>query len=634
MLGGGGLQALVVGLVVLVVDRLDDQRASRAGLERAAERLDDRERVLALEHALVVEGEQEHEARGQAQRRAIGRRRVLDEHRLGDVDDRDRRHPRERVGDVSRARPDLVDVAEGRQPALREGRHLPPPQPDRVAAGEEARAGVVGERRQGVGVDADEVRREAPRAAARGGGAVGGKARVLQAVRSDEVLHRHARADRLERPRDLARRLADAEHRAEVAGDVDAQCCRIVGGWRVEHLRARDERARHLAAADRLRPRDEPGAVLAADVGKRHAQVRARLLQRHEVAVGRLRPSGGAGQPAQQLPRARLRERAGRHVAGLERAAVAEADRGVDPRPVGKAVVPVGPRRPAGVGVLEQALGVALADLAQRRAVTELDAVLVLAEQVRLGGVEAAEVKEAQRPAVDGPAVVSALDLARGEVPVGDVVAGVAQDMKARHEARGEVHPALVDEEAALRRDDAVGGQPLAPPVQQLVGVRARRQADEAEVVGARDEDVGLAGLQPVARHRRGEVRRDDEAMLVQQRLELAEAAVDLDVGVEVGERRRAAHVEQVAQQPGLDRRRQLEHVVQRSHAVEVLDVQVGGREDLKRLRRRVQVAVVVVDDEHEAAPVWVVLGERLGQHAGERRVVGGDDRADVHGDG
>ena len=57
---GGGLdeRAVVLGVLVLV-DRLDDQRRALPGSEGARERIDQPERVLAREHAVVVEREQE-----------------------------------------------------------------------------------------------------------------------------------------------------------------------------------------------------------------------------------------------------------------------------------------------------------------------------------------------------------------------------------------------------------------------------------------------------------------------------------------------------------------------------------------------------------------------------------------------
>ena len=63
-----------------------------------------------------------------------------------------------------------------------------------------------------------------------------------------------------------------------------------------------------------------------------------------------------------------------------------------------------------------------------------------------LSRVEAAEVEEPERPTVDEVLAVDELEPPGLEVPVGDVAAGVAQDVVCSKSDGHEVDPALVDE--------------------------------------------------------------------------------------------------------------------------------------------------------------------------------------------
>jgi hypothetical protein len=121
----------------------------------------------------------------------------------------------------------------------------------------------------------------------------------------------------------------------------------------------------------------------------------------------------------------------------------------------------------------------------------------------------------------------------------------------------------------------------------------------------------------------------EHKLVLPRQGVELAEIVEYLDVGVEVGDR--LAFGEQPSQQPGLHRRGKLHQVVARRHPLEGVEVEVGRGADLERLRRGIEVAVDLVDDEHAHSPLRVLAVEGLAQHAGLGEIVLRDDRADVH---
>ena len=171
----------------------------------------------------------------------------------------------------------------------------------------------------------------------------------------------------------------------------------------------------------------------------------------------------------------------------------------------------------------------------------------------RIVGVEAAEVKERKRLAVNGVALSIVAQLAAVEVPVGDVVLRVAHDRVVADKAGGEIEPALIDEVPVHGIDATVAAQAIRPPVQQLVYLGAGGERDVAEVVDPGDHDVDLAGPLPVGRDRLAVVGRQHKAVLEREPLELLERAEHLDVGVQVGDRPlHLAH--QMTQQPGLDR--------------------------------------------------------------------------------
>ena len=147
---------------------------------------------------------------------------------------------------------------------------------------------------------------------------------------------------------------------------------------------------------------------------------------------------------------------------------------------VGEAAVAGGPVGDGGLGIcLEQAAGGGVD-------VFEGEAVLVLGDVVGGLGVEAAVMKEDEGLAAgEGLAVGTEADGALGEVPVGDVVAGVAEHGDAFEHAGDEIHPALVHEDAFVDGDDAVAVEFALPPLEVAVGVVALPDGAKTEVVGA-----------------------------------------------------------------------------------------------------------------------------------------------------
>ena len=210
---GGVEHGAVRGGIGVRAQRLDHERRAVPGAERAGERLDRAERVLALGHAAVVEGETgEPRVLRQAELLAADRRDDGLGHRRRHVDDGHRRDGRDRVGDEARARPHLVEPVEPARPVRGERRDLPPPQAHDVAPLERRGAELVAHAGHPVRVHADERHRVGR--GVRPGGRRGAPARDRQLG--------DRRARRQQRAANLPRGLADAQRRAQVPSEVHA----------------------------------------------------------------------------------------------------------------------------------------------------------------------------------------------------------------------------------------------------------------------------------------------------------------------------------------------------------------------------------------------------------------------------
>ena len=290
-----------------------------------------------------------------------------------------------------------------------------------------------------------------------------------------------------------------------------------------------------LPVAAGLDPLQERAGAVAGKVHERVAQVVARMVQGREIAIeARVDPLGGLGAVCEQVAFAAGIEGGAAEAVVPDAVGVQAPHRTHEWNSAERRRIGVRPgRRLLDAGV-EKQLAIVVAQSAQHGVGGELDPVLVLGKPERVARVIATEVKEAKRASVDGHVVAVAREGPRVQVPVGDVVTRVAQEMDARHHARHQVDPALVDEVAAVRVDDAVGAQALGPPVEELVRRCAVAERDEAQVVGPGDQDVGLAGLLAVAWHRGDVVRGEHHAVLPGELGDRVERLEDPDVRIEV----------------------------------------------------------------------------------------------------
>lgn len=143
----------------------------------------------------------------------------------------------------------------------------------------------------------------------------------------------------------------------------------------------------------------------------------------------------------------------------------------------------------------QQQLAVALEQRPQLRPLGEPDAILIAAHALQVMERQAAEVEEAERAPLDAPAAVGAHGSPMRQVPIGHVEHVVARDLHVGQQRGREVHPRLVDEQAMFHVMQTEASQARLPPAQERRRRGVETQADEAQVVDAREQDQALRGL-------------------------------------------------------------------------------------------------------------------------------------------
>lgn len=83
------------------------------------------------------------------------------------------------------------------------------------------------------------------------------------------------------------------------------------------------------------------------------------------------------------------------------------------------------------------------------------------------------------------------------KVPIGDVLAGMAQDMTARNEAQREIHPALIGKKIAGDIHLAMGEAALRPPEEQAPCARVIAKSKKTEIIdpGFHDREVRISQI-------------------------------------------------------------------------------------------------------------------------------------------
>src|SRR5579859_4771965 len=131
---------------------------------------------------------------------------------------------------------------------------------------------------------------------------------------------------------------------------------------------------------------------------------------------------------------------------------------------VGKPAITVGPLPCHSVAVFLKVSSVTIEQFFQKRKTLNDYAILVLRKHMRTSRVKSAEVEEGGRSAIYIILAFSLLNESRRQVPVGDVVRIVSQNVDSGKETWYEVDPLLVNKHPTSWIHPAVLAQPVLPP--------------------------------------------------------------------------------------------------------------------------------------------------------------------------
>src|SRR5438128_2254261 len=148
-------------------------------------------------------------------------------------------------------------------------------------------------------------------------------------------------------------------------------------------------------------------------------------------------------------------------------------------------------------------------------------------EAVKVIEIQAAEVEEIEWLPVDEHRITVRADRAVRETPVADVVTGLTHNVHAVEQPGHDIEPLLVDEETEAGIGDALRVDAATPPVQEPLPGCVLADADESGVVDAGFPNVGKAGLAAIVGHIAGEVGREEDGVLVEQRIQPVQLPVD-----------------------------------------------------------------------------------------------------------
>jgi predicted HTH domain antitoxin len=232
--------------------------------------------------------------------------------------------------------------------------------------------------------------------------------------------------------------------------------------------------------------------------------------------------------------------------------------------------------------------------------------------------------KEDKPLPVDQVAVARPLDLALSQVPIGDIVAGMAKNSCAGAERGPQVDPFLIDEQAALESDQAILLEPPRPPLHKPYHFARPLEGEEAEIVGADLQQIAIR--RPAGAHiRRQSVRGEDGLCISRQRVQrLVERTMNANVWIEK-DAALEIPLEQLEKGIRLDRSAELRDLVAEAKAVEFRQRQIPREDHLETVAGQVDVRLV---DQHQiACGVRMVSRDPLHQHPCERDIISRADR-------
>ncbi len=378
---------------------------------------------------------------------------------------------------------------------------------------------------------------------------------------------------------------------------------------------------------------DEPAEIIAAALGRVEQECALQVGPHRPHFEGEARHEGGAQTGKRWFraveARAVFLERRLRNALVLV-APEAAAHAAVNGAPVVEEIVGVGRAMGGLPAIRHQLFEIALEQRPQAADPLGRVAILMFGEDAAVVGNDSGEMHEMEVVFAGHPVFATLRgDRAVQQIPVGEVVAGMAQDEAAAHECRRQIHPALVGEFVIGNVHDGVAVAAPRPPADELDTFGNGGGAEEAQIVDARFHDAEVAGLAPVVERPQHVRRQHHGVAVVEGAADMHERAQQQDVGIDVEKGRRPEALEQPQEHGWLDGGREFHHVVDERHPVEIGDAEVAGAHDLRRQRGVVDLRREFVAEHDEAAGLGVRRAHRFHQCRRVGQVIVGDDRED-----
>ena len=415
--------------------------------------------------------------------------------------------------------------------------------------------------------------------------------------------------------------------------------------------RGRQESLRdlHLDDAEHPHPAGEARAVGTVEEGIRDGEIRPLVVDAVQVAIDAEARAIRSGplQPAHERLGALRAEEVAEVLARGGRVGQQQGEPVVEGETVRERAPDVGPAaRILPTGVL-QAERVRLDQRSQQRVVAHPHPVRVRAEQKRAPGIEALQVQEPQRPAVDRGQIPVAVERALVQVPVADRRCRIGERRHAGEDARREVDPAAQLPARVGRLRGRGGGRrgcrsldPLRPPSRQLEarGAAHRHQGSSQHSGKAQ---FGGAGPPAVVGQLPEQARREQRAIALQVGLDRMKGSVNVNRDVEVDDLAGLClflslrlslfltSLEQPADQVRLQELGLVGPATGRRHSLREHGEQILRPHDLERLAGRTRVAGAKT--QHRQLGARMVFAQALRQHARVRQLHGVCDRAESH---
>src|SRR6185312_15177235 len=213
------------------------------------------------------------------------------------------------------------------------------------------------------------------------------------------------------------------------------------------------------------------------------------------------------------------------------------------------------------------------------------------------------------------------------EVPIGDVIAIVAQDGDIRKHARHKVYPLLIGEQATLEIHEAAELEFVGPPIHQCIRFRMRAvDRCKAAVVDTAAHDRKFVG-EAIVLDRRIQMRRQHgQRAAFECLLDFIQPAQYQDVGIEIDDARARMPFAQPREHVRLDRRVQLHDVVAEHERIEMRQWKLVDRDRFEQIGIQRGITRARIGQTQVSWCIRILLCQRLHQRQRIRKVIARDD--------